>query len=219
MRGGELRAAEELYGGTGLSGEAGRFIVNSGEEQLIRDLRTNVKAGVISSSLKDREAAFGHNRKAASKLKSILTLFIESLDDFTLKILIVAAAVSIGKMLNSVVQTITEVDHRSTAWIEGFAIFIAVLISSLLTTVNNYQKQKQFALLNSISDSRKMVNLIRDGVQLFVHQSEILVGDLIQVDNGMEIPADGILVLSHDISCDESAMTGNNNHKPQYFHL
>ena len=100
-------------------------------------------------------------------------------------------------------------DHRSTAWIEGFAIFIAVLISSLLTTVNNYQKQKQFALLNSISDSRKMVNLIRDGVQLFVHQSEILVGDLIQVDNGMEIPADGILVLSHDISSDESAMTGN----------
>ena len=179
MRGGELRAAEELYGGTGLSGEVGRFIVNSGEEQLIRDLRTNVKAGVISSSLKDREAAFGHNRKAASKLKSILTLFIESLDDFTLKILIVASAVSIGKMLNSVVQTITEVDHRSTAWIEGFAIFIAVLISSLLTTVNNYQKQKQFALLNSISDSRKMVNLIRDGVQLFVHQSEILVGDLI----------------------------------------
>lgn len=99
MRSGELRPAEELYGGTGLSGEVGRFIVNSGEEQLIRDLRTNVKAGVISSSLKDREAAFGHNRKPASKLKSIMTLFIESLDDFTLKILIVAAAVSIGKML------------------------------------------------------------------------------------------------------------------------
>jgi magnesium-transporting ATPase (P-type) len=36
----------------------------------------------------------------------------------------------------------------------------------------------------------------------------LLVGDLVQVDSGMEIPADGLLVLAHDISCDESAMTG-----------
>ena len=65
------------------------------------------------------------------------------------------------------------------------------------------------ALLNSISDSRKMVNIIRDNNALFLHQSELLVGDLVQVDSGMEIPADGILVLAAEVSCDESAMTGN----------
>jgi Ca2+ transporting ATPase len=54
-----------------------------------------------------------------------------------------------------------------------------------------------------------MVNIIRDNNALFLHQSELLVGDLVQVDSGMEIPADGILVLAAEVSCDESAMTGN----------
>lgn len=43
---------------------------------------------------------------------------------------------------------------------------------------------------------------------MFVHQSEILVGDLVIVDNGMEIPADGFLIESSEITTDESAMTG-----------
>ena len=69
-----------------------------------------------------------------------------------------------------------EEDHRATAWIEGFAILLAVFISSFITTVNNYQKQKQFAALNDISESRKMVvlwkfqvTMIRNGQQMFVH--------------------------------------------------
>jgi magnesium-transporting ATPase (P-type) len=74
----------------------GGFYLYLGEEQLIRDLRTNVKAGILSNSLKEREIAFGHNRKPVANLKSLMTLFIESLDDFTLKILIVAAIVSIS---------------------------------------------------------------------------------------------------------------------------
>jgi len=35
-----------------------------------------------------------------------------------------------------------------------------------------------------------------------------MVGDIVQVDNGMEIPADGIMVVAHEVQCDESAMTG-----------
>jgi hypothetical protein len=66
-------------------------------------------------------------------------LFIEACDDFTLKILIVAAFVSISilKWLK-VVEMIVEADHRDTAWIEGFAILCAVIISSFITTLNNY---------------------------------------------------------------------------------
>jgi magnesium-transporting ATPase (P-type) len=70
---------------------------------LIRDLRTNVKQGINSNSNKERELTFGHNRKPKAKLKSLLSLFIESLDDFTLKILIVAAIVSISIILKLVV--------------------------------------------------------------------------------------------------------------------
>ena len=64
---------------------------------------------------------------------------MEALDDLTLKILIVAAIISIGKLsLYVVVETIEEKEHREIAWIDGFAILIAVFIASIITCVNNY---------------------------------------------------------------------------------
>jgi len=66
-------------------------------------------------------------------LKTLFDLFTDALNDFTLKILIVAAFVSI------IVEMIMS-DHKDTAWIEGFAILVAVLISSGITTGNDYSK-------------------------------------------------------------------------------
>jgi hypothetical protein len=56
-------------------------------------------------------------------------------------------------------------ENKSIAWIEGFAIIVAVLLSSGITTINDYQKQKQFALLNAVSEQRKMVPLITLGIR------------------------------------------------------
>jgi magnesium-transporting ATPase (P-type) len=110
---------------------------------LLQKLKTNPKDGISSDSIDSRTLAYGSNRKAVKILKSAIQLFIEACDDFTLKILIVAAIVSISaKIIILVVEMIMEEDHRATAWIEGFAILLAVFISSFITTVNNYQKQK-----------------------------------------------------------------------------
>lgn len=43
-------------------------------------------------------------------------------------------------------------DHRSTAWIEGVAVLVAVAISATVTSVNDYQKERQFLKLNSVID-------------------------------------------------------------------
>jgi len=69
----------------------------------------------------------------------------------------VAAVVSI------IVEYVNCSDHCSIAWIEGVAILIAIAISSGITTANDYAKQKQFALLNNVSEDRKKVNILRDG--------------------------------------------------------
>jgi len=66
-----------------------------------------------------------------SKMESLWEIFLGALDDFTLKILLVAAVVSI------IVETITS-DHKDIAWIEGFAILVAVFLSSGITTINDY---------------------------------------------------------------------------------
>jgi hypothetical protein len=62
-------------------------------------------------------------------------LFIEALDDFILKILLVAACLSIALEVG-----VAAPEDRSLAWIEGFAILVAVFVCAIVTAVNNYQK-------------------------------------------------------------------------------
>lgn len=128
-----------------------------------------------------------------------------TLEDFTLRILIVASFVSIG------ISVGTEEDHRETAWIEGFAIFMAVVISSLVQSGNDYQKEKQFQKLNKVADDRKKVLVYRNGEIVNLNQEMVLTGDVIDLTEGMEIPADGLIFEASEVTCDESAMTGETN--------
>lgn len=60
-------------------------------------------------------------------------MFFDALNDFTLKILIVAAVVSIAIEVGT-----ADDSHRSTAWVEGFAILVAVFICATVTAVNDW---------------------------------------------------------------------------------
>lgn len=71
---------------------------------------------------------------------------------------------------------------------------MAVFISATVTAVNDYQKERQFMKLNSEADSRKRVNLRRRGELIELHQDDLLIGDVVQLTEGMEIPADGYLL-------------------------
>ena len=83
---------------------------------------------------------------------------------------------------------------RSTAWIEGFVILVAVAIVGLVTATNDYSKERQFRKIKGVADERKMVTCYRDGIIKNMHQDDVLVGDIIDVSEGMEIPADAILL-------------------------
>jgi P-type E1-E2 ATPase len=111
--------------------------------------------------------------------------------------LLVAACLSIG------IETGTADDHeRPTAWIEGFAILVAVFVCALVTAANDYQKERQFMELNSVADEKKKVTVRRDGIPMEIHQDFVLTGDIVIISEGMEIPADGILFESSEITTD-----------------
>ena len=94
------------------------------------------------------------------------------------------------------------------AWVDGFAIVIAVSLAVFVGAGNNYKRDKEFRKLNDISDDRKLVTIIRDGVAAEMHVSNIVSGDLIKIFEGMDIPADGYVIEGHELTTDESAMTG-----------
>jgi P-type E1-E2 ATPase len=80
--------------------------------------------------------------------------------------------------------------------VEGFAVLVAVFVCAFVTSVNDYQKERQFLKLNSVADEKKKVTVKRNGITMEIHQDFLLVGDVILISEGMEIPADGILLES-----------------------
>lgn len=85
------------------------------------------------SDYDERNEVFQNNIKPIIPPNSFCTLLFNALNDFTLKILIVAAFVSI------IIEVSTADDHeRPLSWIEGFAILVAVMVCSLVAAVNDY---------------------------------------------------------------------------------
>jgi len=74
------------------------------------------------------------------KENGFFSFLCDALDDFTLKLLLVASILSI------IIKTWTAPSEatRSISWIEGFAIFVSVCICAFVTAINNFQKEKQF---------------------------------------------------------------------------
>lgn len=126
------------------------------------------------------------------------------MQDLTLKILIVASILSIVIQ----VSTAHDDEERKISWIDGFGIFVAVLVCSMVAAVNDFQKEKQFQKLNSVAESRRQLTVIRNNHIKSIHFSDLVVGDLVQIQEGMEIPADGFVIEASDVTTDESAMTG-----------
>lgn len=173
-----------------------------GTSSLLKELDTNLQAGIKKDSIEKRVKAFGDNHPPMIVPKSFISLFCAALNDFTLIILMVAAVKSI------VIKMITEPDKRETAWIEGFVIIAAVLICSLVQSINDYQKARQFQKLNAEAEGKKTATVFRDGEEKKIKLGEILVGDIVRIISGMEIAGDGLVLNGSSISADESSMTG-----------
>jgi len=163
---------------------------------------TNFGKGIDSSSIDDRRHQFGTAVVEETPPESFLALLWGALEDFTLRILLVASLVSIAA------NTAVEEDHRSTAWIEGFSIFLAVLVCSSVSAVNDYQKERQFRKLKEIAGAKKEINVWRDGTLIGINENQLVTGDIVKINEGMDCPVDMLVLEAHDITTDESALTG-----------
>lgn len=168
-----------------------------------RALGTDVQRGLDSAAVEKSREAHGDNRMPKVPPKRIWSMFVESLADKTLIILIGAALLSLGvEMLQARIDP-----SYAPHYIDGIAILCAVLIASLVTTVNEAGAQKQFEELNKIRDDID-VKVMRDGHVTKVSIHDIVVGDVVYFDSGDKLPADGSLLTGADVSIDQSTLTG-----------
>ncbi|KAL8707184.1 MAG: hypothetical protein Q9220_007751 [cf. Caloplaca sp. 1 TL-2023] len=165
----------------------------------------------IDGQFHDRKRIFKDNRLPAKKAISIWRLFWNAYNDRVLLILTAAAVISLALgVYEAVGQTPEPGQGQSLDWVEGLAIMVAIVIVVLVTGLNDYRREKQFSALNARKDDRQ-VKAIRSGKSMMISVFDVMVGDILHLESGDSIPADGILVGGHGIRCDESSATGESD--------
>ncbi len=150
----------------------------------------NIKEGLSSSAAKSKLSEFGLNRLPSKSQSASLKILASQFKNFLTLILIAAAVFSllIGDAIDSAL------------------IFVILLLNTGLGFWQEYKASKELEALRKLEVSVSRV--IRDGVQLEIPSFEIVPGDIVVLESGDKVPADGILIESYDVSVDEAALTG-----------
>ncbi|KAG0236440.1 hypothetical protein BGW41_000412 [Actinomortierella wolfii] len=194
-----------------------------GIDKICQALRVDPKVGLQSDEagpegttghsqkpFEARAKAFGRNILPDVKSKSFWQLVKEAYDDRTLILLSIAAFVSLGVSLYEDYGPHHEEGEPRVGWVEGTAILVAVAAVVFTNAINDYQKERQFRKLNAKKNDRN-VKVLRDGREQEINVKDVMVGDVMLMEPGDILTCDGIILYSHNITCDESSATGESD--------
>ncbi|KDP40246.1 hypothetical protein JCGZ_02244 [Jatropha curcas] len=150
-----------------------------------------------------RQEAFGSNTYKKPPTKNFFHFVIEAFKDITIAILLGCAALSLGFGIK---------EHGlKEGWYDGGSIFVAVFLVIAVSAVSNYRQNRQFDKLSKISNNIQ-IDVMRSGRRQQVSIFELVVGDVVCLKIGDQVPADGLFIDGHSLQIDESSMTGESDH-------
>lgn len=153
-----------------------------------------MKKGLSQKEVVESRRKHGTNKISSKEKDSFFKLFIEALGDPIIKILLIALAVK------------TIFLFQDFDWFETLGIVIAIFIASFISSISEYGSEAAFKRLQEESSKIK-TKVKREGKIDEVGIDDIVVGDLVLLQTGDKIPADGI-IIDGEISVDESSLNG-----------
>ncbi|WCJ28540.1 calcium-transporting ATPase putative [Euphorbia peplus] len=174
---------------------------NGGTKGLSSKLRSSLETGISGDDddLNKRRNTFGANTYPRKKGRSFLNFLWEAWQDLTLIILIIAAIASLALGIKT--------EGPEEGWYDGASIAFAVFLVIIVTAISDYRQSLQFQNLNEEKQNIKL-EVMRGGRRVQISIFDIVVGDVIPLKIGDQVPADGILIAGHSLAIDESSMTG-----------
>ena len=151
--------------------------------------------GLISEQVEQSRSAHGQNLLTPPAKTPLWKLYLEKYQDPMIRILLVAAVIS---LLLAIVQQ---------DFLETLGIFIAIFFATTVGFYFERDASKKFEVLNAIGEEQP-VKVRRDGKVCEIARKDVVVGDIVLLEVGDEIPADGVLVESVNMQVDESSLTG-----------
>ncbi|KAE8009791.1 hypothetical protein FH972_006205 [Carpinus fangiana] len=176
-----------------------------GVQGIATALKTDPENGIHShdQEVSQRREMFGANTYHKPPPKGLLFFVVEAFKDTTILILLVCAALSLGFGIK---------EHGAKeGWYEGGSIFVAVFLVVVVSALSNFRQGRQFDKLSKLSKDIK-VEVLRDGRRLKISIFDVVVGDVVLLNMGDQVPADGLFLNGHSLQIDESSMTGESDH-------
>ncbi|KAJ6412264.1 hypothetical protein OIU84_005344 [Salix udensis] len=176
-----------------------------GVEGVATALGTKSKTGITGhdQEVSWRREMYGSNTYHKPPPKGFMFFVVDAFKDTTILILLVCAALALGFGIKQ--HSIKE------GWYEGGSIFVAVFLVIAVSALSNYRQETQFHKLSKISNNIK-VDVLRNERRLQISIFDIVVGDIVFLKIGDQIPADGLFLDGHSLEVDESSMTGESDH-------
>ncbi|KAJ7561896.1 hypothetical protein O6H91_03G046200 [Diphasiastrum complanatum] len=177
---------------------------HGGVERIAAKLKTSVINGIDGDEmdLLKRQAVFGNNTHTEKPPKGIGTFIWEAMQDLTLGILAVCALVSLAVGIPT--------EGWRQGWYDGAGIGLSILLVVFVTAMSDYQQSLQFRALDK--EKRKIfVQVIRGSRRQKVSIFNLVVGDVIHLSIGDQVPADGLFISGYSLLVDESSMTGESD--------
>ena len=159
--------------------------------------------GLSEAQVAESRRSHGANVMSPPPKDPLWKQFLEKFEDPLIIILLIAGALSIGISC----YEYWGLGEGAGVFFEPIGIFIAILLATGLAFYFELRADKEFSLLNQVNDDEP-VTVIRGGDVMQVARKEIVVGDIVILNTGEEIPADGTLLESSSLSVDESTLTG-----------
>lgn len=161
------------------------------------------------TGLSESEVIRSRNRNGINILtpprkEPVWRLFLKKFSDPLIIILIIAGGLSIAISCYEYFG----LDSQITVFFEPVGILIAILLATGLSFYFEYKAGKEFEILNKVNDEEP-VQVIRDGgMAMEIPRKDVVVGDIVIINTGEEIPADGRLLEAVSLNVDESTLTG-----------
>ena len=181
----------------------------------------NVYKGLSAKEVEESRAKYGVNILTPPEKESVWSQFLEKFSDPLIKILLVALCLSLGIACYEVFG----LGDGLYVFFEPLGIFVAIILATVIGFALELNANKKFEMLNKVNDDVP-VTVVRDGnvtqvARKQVARKDIVVGDIVMLGTGDEVPADGTLLETVSLSINESTLTGEpvikKSHLPEEF--
>ena len=170
-------------------------------EELLSKTGTDPERGLTAAQVETSRRTYGSNSFVSQSHESLAKKIWDASTEPMLLMLIFAAIITLTV---NIIRYLTGGEYN---FLECVGIFAAIALSVVITIITEGKSAKAFEALNRINEDT-LIKVIRNGEPQLITQKEIVVGDIVMVETGDKIVADGRLLLSNDLAVDESALTG-----------